>query len=120
MLNLYNWITGTTSSNVPPVPQMITIPSFTFLKDDVKPGPGRNIPPLLNQIKDSKLNLKSPSVIKILKSLNQIDDLMFIKVRKNLKSVKTRPIQTNWPCTNPLFIELRNTHKKFNRKCISI
>lgn len=69
------------------------------------PGPGRNIPNLSEMLQQAKLTLTSPEVIEVLQISSGITETML--VRNNLKHVDVRPRQTSWPCTNPLFIELR-------------
>jgi hypothetical protein len=42
----------------------------------------------------------------MIKTYNLLDNVLLVK--HNLKKVRTRETITNWPCTNPLFLELRN------------
>ena len=89
--------------------------SFIYEEEDIvnnnnnkklfKIGAGRNLP-LHLLLKNAKDNLKSPETRKMIKTYNLLDNVLLVK--HNLKKVRTRETITNWPCTNPLFLELRN------------
>lgn len=78
-------------------------------------GPGRNLPRLEDLIKNAKVSLKSPSVVKSLKDLSKITETMIAKSR--LRKINVPPRQTVWPCTNPLFYELRIKAMKMHVAC---
>ena len=74
-----------------------------------QPGPGRNIPNLSEILQQAKVRLKSPEVIEALQAMNRVPETML--VRERLKHIDIPPRQTEWPCMNPIFIELRRTVK---------
>jgi len=76
------------------------LPSKTYNTDNA--GPARNFPSDL--LLDIKHGLKSPEVITRLKNLGSITEVMLTK--QNLKHIKVPERRNEWPCTNPLFIEL--------------
>ena len=78
-------------------------------------GPGRNLPRLDELLKNSKVSLKSPSVIKSLNDLSKITEATIAKSR--LRKIVVPPRQTVWPCTNPLFKELRKRAKQLQVAC---
>ena len=73
-----------------------------------KLGAGRNLP-LHLLLKNAKDNLKQVETDKKIKELNLLTNVLLTKHK--LKKVITREPITYWPCTNALFIELRNTVK---------
>jgi hypothetical protein len=70
-----------------------------------RPGPGRNIPDLSVILQQAKVRLKSPEAIQVLQSMNNIPETMLVRASLRHVTIPTR--QTEWPCSNPLFIELR-------------
>ena len=105
MWSLYNWIYGEQNINTPTPPPLSEMnfktPDGTYFMS----GPGRNLPPLKDLLTKAKLNLKSPIIVDKLNDLSQLTEVMLI--RNKLKKVIIQPRQTEWPCTNPLFNELR-------------
>jgi hypothetical protein len=81
--------------------------SYWFGKEiDIRPGPGRNIPDLSEILQQAKIKLKSPEVIKVLQSMNGLPESLLM--RDKLRHIESIPRTTEWPCMNPLFIELRH------------
>ena len=82
----------------------------------IRPGPGRNIPDLSQILQQAKIKLKSPEVIDLLKKMNGMPESLL--VRSKLRHTQVPPRITEWPCMNPLFIELRQKCKLKQRDCV--
>ena len=80
----------------------------------IRPGPGRNIPDLSEILQQAKIKLKSPEVIKVLQTMSGVPEALL--VRKKLRHIESSPRPTDWPCVNPIFIELRQKCKLRNRE----
>jgi hypothetical protein len=75
----------------------------------IRPGPGRNIPDLSEILQQAKIKLKSPEVIDLLQKMNGMPESLLI--RSKLRHIQVHPRVTEWPCVNPIFIELRQKFK---------
>ena len=74
-----------------------------------KTGPARNIPiGFSDMLAQAKLSLKSPDVVDRLKHMSNVTESQLHLTR--LRHVEVPPRQLEWPCTNPLFKELREAH----------
>ena len=79
----------------------------------VAPGPARNMPDMARLLKERKLTLKSPIIISELKEMSNLTENV-LSARNKLKHVEVPPRQTEWPCINPLFHELRDRARKLH------
>ena len=104
---VYSWYYNEDVHKPPTPPPLIN----KKISIDKKIGAGRNLP-LHLLIKDAKNKLKSTEISNKLKEMNLLNNVLVIKHK--LKRIKTRKPITDWPCTNPLFIELRNKVKLYN------
>ena len=81
---------------------------------EIRPGPGRNIPDLSAILQQAKIKLKSPEVIEVLQTMSGVPESLL--VRDKLRHIEILPRNTEWPCVNPIFIELRQKYTLRQRK----
>jgi hypothetical protein len=89
---------------------------FGSTKTYIRPGPGRNIPDLSEILQQAKIQLKSPEVVKVLQSMSGVPESLL--VRDKLRHIEICPRATEWPCVNPIFIELRQKFKFKNQEIV--
>jgi hypothetical protein len=100
MWSFYEWMTTTH-----PVIEIIKTESGTEPRISIHSGAARNLPPFIEELRLKKLSLKSREVVDHLKGSSLTTEVVL--ALKTLRHIEIPKRVLYYPCTNPLFIELR-------------
>jgi hypothetical protein len=100
MWSFYEWMTTTNS-----ITEIIKTESGTEPRISMHSGAARNLPLFIEELRLKKLSLKSREVVDHLKSASLTTEV--VQALRTLRHIEIPKRVLHYPCTNPLFIELR-------------